>query len=494
MDDRRRQIMKSGLPTRSHFQLGLLTVMAMAGLACSSRALPGTKPADDNDVFSLTANWAAFSQGRSTEVDILFMVDNSLSMAPIQQQLSAGFEAFGRVLDELPGGTPDLHIGVVSSDMGAGTGIQACDGNGNAGVLQNSPRGSCTNTTLHGGERFIAVRTDPSTGQRITNYDASTLTEVFSCIANLGDTGCGFEQPLLSVMRALGADDYQPAENAGFLRRDAFLAVILITNEDDCSARSGAADGLFDTNQRTLETTLGPVGSFRCNEFGHRCPNGTGSLQAPSRYVAASYDGCESNEDSPYLTPVSGFVSALRRLKGDPAKVFVAAVAGPPSPYVVNLSEPTTADSGPWPAIEHSCEVAVADGAAPIYADPAIRVAEAAASFGRYGVFQSICSPGALIPLDRIAQQMTRPMDHPCVTAPTDTTACQVLDRWIEMDGTKVAEPVASCEATTGVAPCWRLIEDPAACGSNRRLQVERGGTAVPPGLMTAIDCSGQMP
>jgi hypothetical protein len=382
MDDRRRVNMKSGGHLRG-FGVGLLAVAALLELACSSRTLPGTKPGDGDDVFNLTASWAAFNQGPATKVDILFMVDNSLSMAPIQQQLAAGFEAFGQVLDGLPGGTPDLHIGVVSSDMGAGVGIQACDGNGHGGVLQHTARGTCTDTTLHGGATYIAVRTDPSTGQQIKNYDASTLTEVFTCIANIGDTGCGFEQPLLSVVRALGGDGDQPAENAGFLRPDAFLAVILITNEDDCSARGGAADGLFDMNQRTLNTTLGPINSFRCNEFGHLCRTAGGPLQAPSRQAAASYQSCESNEESAYLSPVSELVSALRGLKGDPAKVFVAAIAGPPDPYVVHLNDPPIADTGPWPQIGHSCEVPVSDGAPPIYADPAVRVAQATRSLGR---------------------------------------------------------------------------------------------------------------
>lgn len=472
--------------------IGTMTVLACTGLACSSRTLPGTKPAEQKDVFTLTADWAAFKQGPTTAVDILFMVDNSASMAPIQQQLAAGFEAFGRVLDALPGGTPDLHLGIVSSDMGAGDGtIVGCVGSGNDGALQDMPRGACTNTTLRDGAHFIAVRTDPATGQRIANFDASTITEVFTCIANLGDTGCGFEQPFASVLRALGADgSAQPLENEGFLRPDAFLAVVMVGNEDDCSARSGAVSKLFDTEQRLLATEMGPVGSFRCNEFGHLCRRGDGELQAPSRREAASYESCESNEDG-LLTSVADFVRSLRALKGDPAKVFVAAVSGPSSPYSVRLEDPSLPDEGGWPVIDHSCSDQGTNP--PIYADPAVRIQQATSSFGRYGTFQSICGNGTQIPLEQIAQRMTRPMGHPCVAVPpAGAAACQVIDRWIKADGTKAAAILETCDAAGGLAPCWRLVEDPSACGANRRLQVERDGTEVPPGLMTAIDCSGE--
>ena len=46
--------------------------------------------------------------------------------------------------------------------------------------------------------------------------------------------GCGFEHQLASVRAAL--DPALPPTNVGFLRADAFLAVVLVTNEDDCSA------------------------------------------------------------------------------------------------------------------------------------------------------------------------------------------------------------------------------------------------------------------
>jgi hypothetical protein len=61
-------------------------------------------------------------QNAQNKVDILFMVDNSLSMDAMQTELRARFGDFLSVFDKLGAKQlyPDLHIGVVTSDFGAG--------------------------------------------------------------------------------------------------------------------------------------------------------------------------------------------------------------------------------------------------------------------------------------------------------------------------------------------------------------------------------------
>ena len=56
------------------------------------------------------------------KVDILFMIDNSPSMAPKQAQLKSDFPNLIKVLDDFKAkGHPAwYHIGVVTSDLGAG--------------------------------------------------------------------------------------------------------------------------------------------------------------------------------------------------------------------------------------------------------------------------------------------------------------------------------------------------------------------------------------
>jgi hypothetical protein len=474
---------------------GFLVVftVALAAASCQTRSLPGPE-SDADRIFAETATWPAFvvdetgGSQPTRALDILFMVDNSSSMTSMQAALAAGFTSFMNVIDSLPGGTPDLHIGVVSSDMGAGDGnsIAGCTVGGDNGVLQNTPRGGCTDTTLAPGARYITLGLDPVTGDRITNYGSSSLAQVFGCIAQLGAEGCGFEHQLSSVRHALDPK-LAPPQNAGFLRPDAFLAVILLSNEDDCSAP--AASPLFDPTSSMLMSKYGPTDNFVCNEFGHLCLV-NGSLQAPSRYEAATYDGCVSN-DHGMLDSVADFIATLRGLKSDPAKVFVATIAGPPTPYTVTLKAAPVADTGPWPFMAHSCgDPSAPDG---IFADPAVRLNQVSQSLGAHGTFESICNGDMSGPLGDIATLMANPLGPACIPPPAAPgLGCTVVDRWTDGGGTHQATVLPACADPTATIPCWSLVDD-AACGAGaQRLQVDRTGTTVPPGLMTAIDCTGQ--
>ncbi len=70
----------------------------------------------------------AFIQNLNRDVDILFVIDNSGSMGEEQTALATKLPDFINVLAALPGGLPNVHIGVVSSNMGAGTfSLQSCE-------------------------------------------------------------------------------------------------------------------------------------------------------------------------------------------------------------------------------------------------------------------------------------------------------------------------------------------------------------------------------
>ena len=186
-----------------------------------------------------------------------------------------------------------------------------CDSTGGKnGIFQYIARGTCTATGLDPGATYIS---DSGT---VRNYTGS-LTDVFACIAALGESGCGFEQPLAAISRALGADGRPPpAENQGFLRPDAYLLVVLLSNEDDCSVPSGSP--LFDTRTNTnLASVLGPPGNFRCNEFGHLCNGARPPRLAPTGSVSdtVTLAGCVPAEGDGLLTPVATFVAQLRSLK-----------------------------------------------------------------------------------------------------------------------------------------------------------------------------------
>ena len=118
--------------------------------------------------------------------------------------------------------------------------------------------------------------------------------------------GCGFEHQLASIARALGADGAPaPASNAGFLRPDAQLAIIVLSNEDDCSAPANTQLYSLNGGQQNLANQLGPIANYRCNQFGHLCVDPSPAAAAcltepplqPPRDVQATASGVDAEPD-----------------------------------------------------------------------------------------------------------------------------------------------------------------------------------------------------
>src|SRR6266700_1415901 len=242
--------------------------------ACADRSVAEPHP-DPNQ-----SDNRNFPGSLNPKLDILFMVDNSQSMKPLQAKLLAQFPLFMDRLKIIPTadgkGTalPDVHVAVISSDTGPG-GFDdpgdACRFGGDQGQFQFAPRGACPASPLHTTPKqqtFLAA----SMNETVTNYDGD-LRDAFKCIAALGDTGCGFEGQLKSVRWALDPT-FTPDTNVGFLRDEAFLAVILITNEDDCSVPDDSV--LFDPGQRPITTPLPPSSLFRSRDPRPGCMNHLG--------------------------------------------------------------------------------------------------------------------------------------------------------------------------------------------------------------------------
>jgi hypothetical protein len=259
------------------------------------------------------------------KVDILFMVDNSPSMDPKQRALAAGFPKLLEVLRTHPAGMPDLHVGVVSSDMGAGQG-EASGGScmllGNQGILWgNDPNADPSldrnryatvknfknGCGMESGARWISDVQNTDGLGRVTNYKGE-MSDVFACLATaVGVGGCGYEHQLQAVRVALNpiVGDGTPnsainPQNVGFLRQRAFLAVVLVTDEDDCSADPDGRynGGLF------APRNIWDSASLRCAARGHVCngrdiPNydpNTG--YTGSEPFVAKFADCAAKEDT----------------------------------------------------------------------------------------------------------------------------------------------------------------------------------------------------
>jgi hypothetical protein len=365
----------------------------------------------------------------SNKVDILFMIDNSSSMSEMQQKLYDQLPSFMSAL-ELLTTRPDLHVAVISSDMGApgdATGSIGCTSTGDQGEFQSMERGTCTDSTLQNGATFIS---DDGAGN--TDYtNTSGIGSVFQCIALLGDKGCGFEHQLASIDRALGADGSSaPSTNSGFLRSDAYLGVVILTNEDDCSAPTNTQ--LFSlasggSNQQNIANALGPVANYRCNQFGHLCNNPNGNqimppLKPPNGATTLDLTDCISNDTSSgLLTPVSRFVSDIKALKPDPDnQILVAAITAPATPYTVawvpEMSGQNTQPGELWPQVEHSCGASGSDDVNPeatmnptdgSFGDPGVRISQFVNSF-QGSMLASICAPSYATSMQAIATKIAQ--------------------------------------------------------------------------------------
>ncbi len=316
------------------------------------------------------------------DVDLLFVVDNTDSITDEQHALVM---AFPRLVSRLAsaGPLPNLHIGLVSTDLGVGPfSVPGCTMDGDRGVLMNRPMVAGCRPPQG---RFIKDVESP-TG-RVRNY-VGGLEETFGCIARIGIDGCDREQSLEAMRRAL---DGSLAENGEFLRPNALLVVIIMGEDDDCSARGPA---LFDP----ADETLGPATRYRCFEYGVVCkPSGQ-----DRRSIGPRTD-CRSDEQSRYLHSVGSYVDFLVRLKGSRSRVVVGAIVGTGK---VEVGEFTTGE----PVVLASC-ASMSHG----LAAPGIRLSEFARSFGFNGFVDSICQDGYGAGLERIADRINQLIGSPPV-------------------------------------------------------------------------------
>jgi len=454
------------------------SLVAMAG--CPDREVSVVDPQQDKEEFK------DIPVQLNRDVDILFMIDNSGSMEEEQSSLAANLPQFINVLSTIEGGLPNIHLGVISSDMGAGPfNISNCSGNGDNGQLQTQARVTgCSPPT----GAYISDVSDGA-GGRTTNYSGG-LSETFACIAQLGINGCGFEQHFESMRRALNGSN---AFNNGFLRETAFLAVVFLADEDDCSTQDSQ---MFDTSQNSTSDPLGPLSSFRCNEFGIDCETGNNDPRAPG-----PRQNCTAKEDSQYMYGVQEYVDFLKDVKGDDGLVIVAGILGNPTPYSVGV-DPERPQN---PAIVPSCTSASGK------ADPAVRFQNFLDQFPNRNTFTTICNEDLSDGMALIAQLLKEAIGNPCIEAllKDRDPATEALD--FECTVSDVVNPGTDMQEETVLPfcnadedldptdppsstnlPCWHLSEDLTSCPmtpTNLSLVVERGGAGAPTGTHVQARC-----
>ncbi|MCX4247233.1 vWA domain-containing protein [Paraliomyxa miuraensis] len=153
------------------------------------------------------------------KVDFLFVIDNSGSMSAQQAQLLASFPGFISAMQAALEDTVDsYHVGVLTSDNYSGN-APGCTTIGDL-VSQTSGFGAAGQvcTPFAEGGRFATEMDD--------------LLTKFPCMAQVGTSGSPIEQPVTALVSS-----FQPAKrapggcNEGFLRDDAILVVVIVTDD-----------------------------------------------------------------------------------------------------------------------------------------------------------------------------------------------------------------------------------------------------------------------
>lgn len=164
-----------------------------------------------------------------TKMDILFVIDDSGSMEQEQTNLVENFPKFIDVLETFTTGSDDiLDYRVAVTTTGRDVDFLV-DSTGGIPLPFPVDPVSVSEQGDNGKMRQECGMSRPW----IERADGE-VSDTFSCVADVGTGGPSLEMPLLAAKMALG-ERMSDGTNAGFLREDALLGIVFLTDEDDCS-------------------------------------------------------------------------------------------------------------------------------------------------------------------------------------------------------------------------------------------------------------------
>jgi hypothetical protein len=177
---------------------------------------PPTPPTPQNKMVT-----DQFEQNSSLSLDLLWVIDNSGSMQPYQQSLSSNFSAF---ISEFTNIDVDFQMGVTSTDI--------CSGDTEVPLEQATCPNSNQGTGLQGSLNSF-------NGAKVIRHDDANIDYLFRRLVNLGTNGSSFEHGLsasyLAIQKSLaGANRLS--------REDSFLAVVIVSDENDDGVGLSADD------------------------------------------------------------------------------------------------------------------------------------------------------------------------------------------------------------------------------------------------------------
>lgn len=222
-------------------------------------------------------------QAPEAAVDILWVIDNSGSMSEEQDAIARNLDAF---MQFFVGSSINFHLGVITTDTENGL---------ENGIL-----------------RSVA-------GYRFLTRDTPLLEETAKVLLRVGTGGSMDEKGIDATMRALTMPSDQHWEgNKGFLREDAALHIIVISDEEDSSDTESVELASYLWNIKpSIDTPVSFSSIVGPSPGGCSSPNGTASPGAHyirvSREVGGMIESICVRDWTPVLEGLGLLAAGLRK-------------------------------------------------------------------------------------------------------------------------------------------------------------------------------------
>ncbi|NOZ85020.1 MAG: VWA domain-containing protein [Deltaproteobacteria bacterium] len=228
-------------------------------------------------------------------LDILFVIDNSGSMAEEQKNMADNFNKF---IKQLVDSDADYQIGVVTTDLESGKGeLITKDGDPNHKIIKST-------------------------------WAAADIQNIFSQNIQPGINGSNFEKGLGVAKAALSPEmlskPLDQGGNKGFLRNDSTLGIVFVSDENDCSyppsakcpGNTNAPDCISESNatfecddKEDLLTDVSEFYDFFVDDDGAGAAD-TG-LRPPKKIIVAAITGIRDDTSQEACVNVDGNIRKL---------------------------------------------------------------------------------------------------------------------------------------------------------------------------------------
>ncbi|HEY4057185.1 MAG TPA: hypothetical protein VGM39_11285 [Kofleriaceae bacterium] len=269
---------------------GAALVLGLGLVACAAPGRSGTGDDGTGDDDSSGDDTGSNTETRRcNKMDLVFVVDNSGSMAEEQGNLATNFPEFANILlnyTDPEGGQLDFRIAVTTTGTDDTT-TTTVPGFGPLTISETGDNGAFR-TNCGGSSAWLDAN------------DANLATDL-GCRANVGTDGPGTEMPMRAAKMALSSP-MSTGVNAGFMRDDALLGIVMLTDEDDSSAANGMV---------TETITGGAMGLDEPDALVHFLDQTKGTRQNWAAGVIAAPQNCSSSfGDAVAATRLQAFVTA----------------------------------------------------------------------------------------------------------------------------------------------------------------------------------------